>query len=79
MGLKHRMKNRMGSWPKNPVVFRLYITSILLFCGVFVHSQNVDFVMGQVVDAIQKEPIAFATIRVKDKAMGVISNADGFF
>lgn len=42
-------------------------------------SQGQDFIFGQLVDSVQNEPIPFATIRIKDKALGVISNVDGTF
>ncbi|MEO1011730.1 MAG: carboxypeptidase-like regulatory domain-containing protein [Bacteroidota bacterium] len=42
------------------------------------HSQQ-DFVRGRVLDSETGEPIIFATIRIKDKAIGVISNRDGDF
>lgn len=42
-------------------------------------SQDADFFNGQLVDAKTREPIAFATIRLKGYALGVISNEDGGF
>lgn len=38
-----------------------------------------DFLKGQIIDATTKEPIAFATVAIKGKAVGVISNIDGSF
>jgi carboxypeptidase-like protein len=59
----------------------LYHLSILIFilgtCSVF--AQESDFIKGQLLDAKTGEPVVFATIRVKGKAKGVISNQDGGF
>ncbi|MBS9461649.1 carboxypeptidase-like regulatory domain-containing protein [Flagellimonas sp. 389] len=38
-----------------------------------------EFVQGRLLDANSNEPVIFATIRVKGKALGVISNQDGGF
>nr|WP_299342632.1 carboxypeptidase-like regulatory domain-containing protein [Allomuricauda sp.] len=38
-----------------------------------------DFIQGQLLDSSTEEPIVFATIRIKGKALGVISNQDGGF
>ncbi|WP_273566186.1 carboxypeptidase-like regulatory domain-containing protein [Maribacter halichondriae] len=54
---------------------------ILLCCVLFfipVNSQE-EFILGELYDSKTNEPIAFATIRVKGYAMGVISNQDGGF
>lgn len=42
-------------------------------------SQSDDFIFGQLVDSTKNETIPFASIRVKDKALGVITNIDGTF
>lgn len=42
-------------------------------------SQQGDYIFGQLVDSTQNEPIAFASIRIKGKALGVITNIDGTF
>jgi len=60
--------------------FRLYfIWLFFVFFEVSLFSQEDDFVRGALVDAITDEPIAFATIRLKSKAIGIISNQDGGF
>lgn len=51
----------------------------LLLISTFCFSQDDNFIYGQLVDATQNEPIPFATIRFKDRALGVISNVDGTF
>jgi hypothetical protein len=42
-------------------------------------AQNTPLITGKVVDGKSNEPIPFATIRLKNKFIGVISNADGDF
>jgi len=42
-------------------------------------SQQREYIIGKLIDAKTKEPIAFASIRIKDRALGVISNIDGSF
>jgi hypothetical protein len=56
-----------------------------LFFIIFIQSQynfsqqNDLFIQGVLLDSKTQEPIVFATIRVKGKALGVISNNDGGF
>ncbi len=38
-----------------------------------------DFLHGKLIDAQTIEPVVFATVRVKDRAIGVVSNMDGSF
>ncbi len=38
-----------------------------------------EFIRGKLLDARTNEPVVFATIRIKGKAVGVISNQDGGF
>jgi hypothetical protein len=42
-------------------------------------AQDDDFVRGRVLDKNTGEPVVFATILIKDKAIGIISNLDGGF
>jgi len=49
----------------------------LLFLGPL--SAQQEFLRGKLLDSGTGEPIVFATIRVKDRAKGVISNQDGGF
>ena len=58
-----------------------FLKNILIFClftTTSIFSQE-EFITGQLLDNKNGEPIVFATIRVKDKAIGVISNLDGSF
>ncbi len=49
-----------------------------LFSTTSIFSQE-EFITGQLLDNKNGEPIVFATIKIKDKAIGVISNLDGSF
>lgn len=42
-------------------------------------AQQSEFIYGKILDAETKEPVSFATIRIQNKAIGVISNDDGGF
>ena len=44
-----------------------------------VFSQSSNFLDGKVINSATLEPLPFATIIVKDKSLGVFSNADGDF
>lgn len=50
-----------------------------LFFSTFLAAQNQEFIAGKLIDAQTQEPIAFASIRIKDRALGMISNTDGSF
>ncbi|UWX55794.1 carboxypeptidase-like regulatory domain-containing protein [Maribacter litopenaei] len=56
-----------------------FVFLMLLFVGTSIYGQNGDYIFGQLVDGDNNEPVAFASIRIKDAAMGVISNVDGTF
>ncbi len=58
---------------KRDFIILLFLTSAFCF------SQQDDFIFGQLVDSTQNEPIPFASIRIKEKALGVITNIDGTF
>lgn len=49
------------------------------FLPFFVFSQNQEFITGRLIDAKNLEPVSFASIRIKNKGLGVISNIDGSF
>ncbi|NKI33044.1 carboxypeptidase-like regulatory domain-containing protein [Croceivirga thetidis] len=52
----------------------------LIFLSNSLLAQNLnDFITGVLLDSKSGEPVVFATIRVKNKAIGVISNNDGGF
>ncbi len=53
---------------------------LLIFGFGQVVAQDYDsFFFGKLIDATTGEPVVFATVRVKGKALGVISNNDGGF
>tara|TARA_R110002167_G_scaffold364996_1_gene588462 strand:+ start:3289 stop:4878 length:1590 start_codon:yes stop_codon:yes gene_type:complete len=52
---------------------------LILFLTTISFSQQQDFIFGQLVDATQNEPVPFASISIKDRTLGVISNIDGTF
>ncbi len=49
-----------------------------LCCFISANAQE-EFIRGQLLDSKTGEPIAFATIRIKGYALGVVSNMDGGF
>lgn len=51
----------------------------ILMSVTLVRGQEEDFVRGVLIDSNTSEPVVFATIRLKDRALGVISNFDGSF
>ena len=57
---------------------RFAILPIFLLFATFLFSQQ-EFISGRLIDAKTKEPVVFATIKSKAKALGVISNMDGGF
>ncbi|GMN07355.1 hypothetical protein MTsPCn5_27440 [Croceitalea sp. MTPC5] len=57
-----------------------YLFFLLFLSLNIVFSQFKDeFINGVLLDSKTNEPVVFATIRVEDKALGVISNQDGGF
>ncbi|MGB5358955.1 MAG: carboxypeptidase-like regulatory domain-containing protein [Eudoraea sp.] len=52
----------------------VFITSV---CSV--HAQEPEFLRGNIYDSKTGEPIIFATVRIKGKSVGVITNEDGGF
>ncbi|TMM51441.1 carboxypeptidase-like regulatory domain-containing protein [Maribacter algarum] len=42
-------------------------------------SQQPEYIIGELIDSKTQEPIAFASIRIKNQALGIISNTDGSF
>lgn len=50
----------------------------LMGCSVL-NAQDSEFIRGRLLDSQTEEPIPFATIRIKNRAVGVISNLDGGF
>ncbi len=61
------------------MMLKKYFLLMVFMMSVSCFSQQKDFIFGQLIDSTQNESIAFATIRIKGKALGVISNIDGTF
>jgi hypothetical protein len=60
-------------------MFKQNLFVLFVLISAFSFSQESDYLFGQLEDSTQNEPIPFATIRIKGKALGVISNVDGTF
>lgn len=43
------------------------------------NAQQAEYLYGRLLNVVSKEPIPFATIRVQNYAIGIISNSDGSF
>ncbi len=56
---------------KNSILFLLFTTSIF--------SQHEKFIHGKLLDSQTGEAVIFATVRIKGKAVGVVTNQDGGF
>ncbi len=57
-----------------------YIHFVLLFSISYaVLGQQQDFIGGRLLDAKTNEPVVFANIRIKNRALGIITNLDGSF
>lgn len=52
---------------------------LLLLASNSVLSQQPEYIVGKLIDSKTQEPIAFANIRIKNRALGIISNTDGSF
>ena len=56
---------------------RAFVIAFFIAMGCF--AQRPEFLSGQLRDSQTKEPVVFATIRIKNRAIGIISNMDGSF
>lgn len=52
---------------------------LIIFIAASTFGQNNEYIHGKLYDKITKEPIVFATIAIKNKSIGVVSNEDGGF
>ncbi|WP_276391524.1 carboxypeptidase-like regulatory domain-containing protein [Eudoraea chungangensis] len=55
------------------------ILFVLLLFSSTTFSQQQDFIEGKLIDQQTNEPVIFASVRIKGRALGVITNADGGF
>ncbi|MCK5443829.1 MAG: carboxypeptidase-like regulatory domain-containing protein [Maribacter sp.] len=60
-------------------MFKNYFFILFLLTTFFCSSQERTYIFGQLVDSTQNEPVPFASIRIKGKTLGVITNIDGTF
>ena len=58
---------------------KLILLFLMLYAPIGLFSQEKNFITGKLVDEATREPVVFATVRLKGKSVGVISNADGSF
>ncbi len=57
-----------------------FLVFILLFLVSWhAQAQERDFISGKLLDSKTNEPVVFANIRIKDRALGIITNVDGSF
>lgn len=56
------------------VIFLLH-----LFVNTPVFSQQSEYITGKLFDSKSNEPVVFANVRIKDRAVGIITNVDGSF
>ena len=54
-------------------------TFVILFFGALLFAQDSEFITGELIDSKTNEPLVFANIRIKDRALGIITNVDGSF
>lgn len=60
-------------------LLKITFSVCLLFISISAWSQEREYIAGILLDSKTQEPIAFASIRIKDRALGIISNTDGSF
>ncbi len=58
---------------------RVYFHLIFLLISVFASGQNIVTVKGRLLDNESDEPIPFASIYLKNRALGTTSNTEGYF
>ncbi|WP_422082009.1 carboxypeptidase-like regulatory domain-containing protein [Ulvibacterium sp.] len=63
--------------PKKISTYIVY--GVVLFLSWPLLAQDPDYIVGKLVDTQTEDPIVFANIRIKDRALGVITNEDGSF
>ena len=57
----------------------IFISFLLSINHPVIYCQNPDYIRGKVIDSKSTEPVPFATVRLKNSQVGVISNAEGDF
>ena len=56
----------------------LFLVTFIIHVNIIIGQEN-EFIQGKVVSAKDNKAIPFATIRIKDTNIGLISNDDGSF
>ncbi|WP_299532798.1 carboxypeptidase-like regulatory domain-containing protein [Ulvibacterium sp.] len=63
--------------PKDLSIYIVY--GVFLLLSLSLPAQESGYIVGKLVDATTNDPVVFANIRIKDRALGVITNEDGSF
>ena len=61
------------------IKLRIPVLLLLLLTSYIIRGQENEFFNGRILDVTDQSPVAFATIRVVNQNLGVISNEDGSF
>jgi hypothetical protein len=61
------------------MMLRTNIWIVFIFCAAWLSAQQDEFFLGKIEDSSTGEPVVFANIRIKDRALGIITNVDGSF
>ena len=56
---------------------RLLFLLLLITQSNIIEGQGTEFIYGKLINSIDKAPIPFANIKIRNKAKGTISNIDG--
>ncbi len=56
-----------------------FVCTLFLLVAYQLIAQQQDYISGKLLDAQTTEPVVFANIRIKDRALGIITNVDGSF
>lgn len=63
-----------------PKIYRAnFCLLIWLLAATFAFAQENEYITGRLFDSQTNEPLVFANIRIKDRALGIITNADGSY
>lgn len=73
------VRSKFGLKLSENIKFRTPCLLLLLLTSFIIRGQDNDFYNGRILDVTDQSPVAFATIRLKHYALGVISNEDGSF
>ncbi len=77
IAVRHIQGNQLHKMER--ILLKITCSVFLLMVSNSAWSQQREYIAGILLDAKTEEPIAFASIRIKDRALGIISNTDGSF